>query len=292
MASEWKVFNIFFKDQLTLNDARKFSEVCEKLKREGSLGDYYYNMYSVEKVHLRLGLKKATQQAENDLRVTINELQKAGRVIGVEPAAPDLTDVDGVVMDDIKCFSRELSDIVVKRFGKTPTVNQAAYMIHFMMNQLSYPYQSELELYSTLDYSIRIALRRLLFGEGAHQNIESLIQRVDNLAAEFNSRYPSEDVFKVLEDLSSRLGDELDKLFPRSDPRTGQIPKRTLENQMWALDMIVANWEAWLHKSKSIEHYGRPNPLEEALLGYLIWASKKQVYDLGKERAEREKLVK
>ena len=82
-----------------------------------------------------------------------------------------------------------------------------------------------------------------MISENAHRNIEPLISKVDELTANFDSRYPSEEVFRVLEELSSRLGDEIDKFFPRMDPRSGQTQTRTLENQMWALDMIMANWK-------------------------------------------------
>lgn len=130
-----------------------------------------------------------------------------------------------------------------------------------------------------------------MLGEEAHTNMESLAPKIGSLAAEFNSRYESEGVFPVLEDLSFRLGVELDSLFPRMDS-SGHAAEKTLENQMWALDLIVANWEAWVRKSKSIQHHGHSNPKEESILEFLVQASKEQAFNLGKERAMKEKAGK
>jgi hypothetical protein len=291
MTSQWKVFNIFFKEPVTAEDIRKIRSMSDKLLHDGSIGNYYYNKYSWRRGenYVRLGLMNPTEEAESRLEASIQELQKAGRVVRTESTTPDLQDIDGKAVDEIKCVSRELSDIVSHRFNGHPTVGQSYELIHLMMNQLCYSYKSELELYSALEHSIRIALRRAAFGDEWHENMEALVERIGNLAAEFNSRYQSERVFNVLEDLSARLGIELDSLFPRVDPTTGQRAAKTLESQMWALDMIVASWEAWLHKSKSIEHHGQPNPMEEALLEYMIWAGKSEAFNLGKTRAEQEK---
>jgi hypothetical protein len=63
--------------------------------------------------------------------------------------------VDGKPIDRIKCISCELSEIVKDNFDERISIEQAFYLLHFLMNQLGYSYPDELALYDGLVRGIR-----------------------------------------------------------------------------------------------------------------------------------------
>ena len=288
-SEDWFVVQLYISSPNEMNEVLEvLDERGKKLMAEGFLADFYYNMYDRR---VKFGFYKASEQTQGSINKTIDALRQAGKVQKAELTDPDLNDLDGLPMDIIKCTSRRVSQLIKKDFKRVPTFRQAVYLVHFAMNQFCFSYDEESKIYQELLLMAKRQLRKIAFGDEADKRYERLITLANEYSKEFNSSYAQEGVSNALERLSSKLAIEIDKVFQRFDPGTGQLQTRPLENLMWAVDLIVAAWEGWLHQAKAVEHYGRPVPDEMALLEFCIAPSKLQAIDLGKHRAVREKAV-
>jgi hypothetical protein len=132
MADDWSVFSIYYGEGFSLDDIQRLVDLCKSLNERDLLDDFFFNKYGD---HVRFGFKNSTEKSRLEFGAFLKELQESMRVSKTEETKPDLSNVDGIIMDDIKCVSRELRDTVTIRFGKTPTTQQESYLIHFMMNQ-------------------------------------------------------------------------------------------------------------------------------------------------------------
>jgi hypothetical protein len=153
----WKVWNIVFSDLSMLRtNIDKFIQICQGLVQERRNEDFFYNLYSDSKSsYLKLGLKNPDTAAESVFIQEIDRQRHYGSVRGLDSVGSDLQEVDGQIMDEIKCASTALAGIVKKRFSKSPSGNQAFYLIHFMMNDLGFGYQDEIRVYENLLRSIK-----------------------------------------------------------------------------------------------------------------------------------------
>ena len=63
-------------------------------------------------------------------------------------------DADGVPADAIKYISCELHEKIIDNFRKKPTIKQAYFLTHFLMNQLGFSYDEEYRSYKALEIEI------------------------------------------------------------------------------------------------------------------------------------------
>lgn len=115
---------------------------------------YYFNCYGSPRDHfIKLGLT----EINNDTRHRVIEKAKEFNA-RVQQGNPDLRMEDDMVIDDIK----ELSTIVaVKNLHLKKLTNGQAYLfIHFLMNQLGYSYNEEMDTYLALAYNVRFGQRK------------------------------------------------------------------------------------------------------------------------------------
>ena len=134
--------------------------LMKQLKRETHLESYFFNRYSdpSKKIYfIKLGLVNSDKKAQSELN---NLLEKHGVLEGIKPYDCEMWEVDGVPIDEIKCISCELFEKIKDRFGEKITVEQAFYLLHFLMNQLGYSYKEEYRLYKTLEENIRRRLEK------------------------------------------------------------------------------------------------------------------------------------
>jgi hypothetical protein len=76
-------------------------------------------------------------------------LNKAEKEFGAEVknSEPDFRNIDGMLVDQIKMESTKMA---LGFQGVKPTIPQIYLFIHFLMNQLGYHYEEELQVYSRL----------------------------------------------------------------------------------------------------------------------------------------------
>jgi len=143
VSDEWKVVNVFLPSRSSGRKVVKStSRSARGLVKKKALKDFYFNKYkSKDSNYVKFGFYQMQHDAEAKLS---EEMAKKGKV---SPGSPDLKQVDGVVLDQIKCSARKVSELVSKEFNGSPTVLQSVYLIHFLLNQLFFSYEDELKLY-------------------------------------------------------------------------------------------------------------------------------------------------
>jgi len=160
MTEEWSVYNLY------LNSVELFDEVISSLSsfangliRDGEVIGFYYNRYNFPKTppYLRFGCHKIKTEARMMKR--IDELIIEGKITRKEPTKPDLTDVDGVVMDKIKLTARKLTETIKNDFEQPLTIKQAVYLVHLSLNNF-FGYLQEKEVYSGLVQSMEDAIEK------------------------------------------------------------------------------------------------------------------------------------
>jgi hypothetical protein len=158
MPQEWKVYNFY------LSSTELFDEIIEKLSshakgliQSDEMDDFYYNRYNFPPTppYLRFGCYNLEE--DEKLMKEVDRLIDEGKITRREIAKPDLTDVDGLVMDYIKLTARKITETIRAHLGKTLTEAQAAYLIHLTMNSF-FGYQQERDIYSGLTKSMKNSL--------------------------------------------------------------------------------------------------------------------------------------
>ena len=133
----------------------------EKLKKQiipfvDSLGvDFYFNSYSGPKrqYFIKLGLINIDEKM---LKTILDKAKELGAT--VREGDPDLRMEGDMVIDDIKKLS---TTVAVKMFKLAkPTDGQIYLFIHFLMNQLGYLYNNELDVYLALAHAVRFGRRK------------------------------------------------------------------------------------------------------------------------------------
>jgi hypothetical protein len=155
MPQEWNVYNFY------LSSTELFDEIVEDLSSyskdliaSGEMDGFYYNRYNFPPTppYLRFGCHNLKE--EEKLMKKVDRLIDKGRITRREIYKPDLTDVDGVIMDYIKLTARKITETIKADLGKNLTIAQAAYLIHLTMNNFLW-YQQEREIYSGLVKSMK-----------------------------------------------------------------------------------------------------------------------------------------
>ena len=77
--------------------------------------------------------------------------------VKVKKGVPDLRLQDGMVIDDIKELSTK---VAVNTFEMNKfTVGQMYFFVHFLMNELGFNYEEELDIYLSLAHNVRFERR-------------------------------------------------------------------------------------------------------------------------------------
>lgn len=151
----WICKNIFVENYLELNKlVNNVSNLLKELKRTSHLETYFFNRYSnpqERKYFIKLGLVNADSTIEEKLDNLLTSLQ----VTKIEPYDCEMWEVGGMQIDKIKCISCEIAEIIRSNFEEKITIEQAFYILHFIMNQLDYSYQDEITLYQLLYENIK-----------------------------------------------------------------------------------------------------------------------------------------
>jgi len=156
---KWECQEIYMKSYIELNEfINELFEVMKQLKTQSHLKSYFFNKYSTPKDNLYF-IKLGLVDADNNAKSALNALLvKYNLTNNVKPYACEMWTVpqnNGVPIDKIKCVSCELHEIIKENFRSELSVEQAVYLIHFLMNQLGLTYNTELLLYQTLEQTIR-----------------------------------------------------------------------------------------------------------------------------------------
>ncbi len=156
---DWVVLNIYLNSPTLFDEIIIIvNELSDKLIEESNLVGYYYNRYyypSKTDTHLRYGFHKLHNK--DDVIIRLKKLEKENRIKNFKQVEPDLKIVDGMVMDELKLTARKLTKIIKTDFNNKISVKQAVYLIHLSMNPF-FSYKDELELYSSLLNSTKLAL--------------------------------------------------------------------------------------------------------------------------------------
>lgn len=160
MSQEWKVYKLF------VNAPEASREIIDHMKawaktliKEGELTDFYYNVHYIPQEippHIMFGFYQLRDVTA--VQKKIAELGTRDKITKVEPATPDLNDVDGVEVDKIKLAARKITEIINGNFKDPVTIKQIFYLIHFAMNPL-FGYVKEREIYWNLTLNIEKAIR-------------------------------------------------------------------------------------------------------------------------------------
>ncbi len=158
MPREWNVYN-FYVNSTELFDGliEELASYSKGLMESGEMEDFYYNRYNFPPAppYLRFGCHNLKE--EEKMIKKADRLLAERKITRRENVKPDLTDVDGVVMDYVRLTARKITETIRADFKKTPTNKQAAYLIHLFMNNF-FGYVNEKEIYSGLAASMKTAI--------------------------------------------------------------------------------------------------------------------------------------
>jgi hypothetical protein len=146
---------------LYVDNYEKLEKMCKEIPPFVKSLDlpFYYNRYSsgpnTSGPHfMRLGVLSDEEESPDSPRSkelfekVKTVLNKAEKEFGAEVkiGEPDFRNIDGMLVDQIKMESTKMA----LGFKGKPTIPQIYLFIHFLMNQLGYHYEEELQVYSRL----------------------------------------------------------------------------------------------------------------------------------------------
>ena len=155
----WKCLRIFAESFEEMNRVNvDILRLMKELKPE-HVETYFFNRYFNSKkkeFFINLGLVNNDKKATDDL----DNLLKNHKVT-VKSYDCEMWEVNGFPIDFIKCVSCEIFEKIRESFGDKPlTRDQLFYLLHFVMNQLGWGYERELDLYTTLAQNIEAKLKK------------------------------------------------------------------------------------------------------------------------------------
>ena len=159
--SSWECLEIHAKSFEQRNNLiHDIVALMSRLKKETHVESYFFNRYSHPRENaffVKFGLVNSDETAQSKLN---NLLEKHTAIKHIKPYDCEMWEVDGVPIDEIKCISCELYEKIKDRFGEKITIEQACYLLHFLMNQLGYSYNEECRVYKTLEENIKRELEK------------------------------------------------------------------------------------------------------------------------------------
>jgi hypothetical protein len=154
-SKKWKCLEIHSKSSEERNNlVRDIVELMRQMKKEKHVESYFFNRYSNPKENaffIKFGLVNADGKAESNVD---GILKKNSSIKDIKPYDCEMWKVDDIPIDEIKCIACELHEMIWDGFKDKPTIEQAFYLLHFLMNQLGYSYAEEYRLYKTLEVNI------------------------------------------------------------------------------------------------------------------------------------------
>jgi hypothetical protein len=158
--TDWICCNIYADSLEQLNNLnRSLLTLMTKMKKDKHLELYFFNRYTnpeKKQYHLKLGLVNGDKTALYRLDSLVNDHK-----VRKEPYACEMWEVDGISIDFIKCIACEIFEKIRECNKDKPlTINQLAYLLHFLMNQMEFGYENELVLYKSLVASIEKQLKK------------------------------------------------------------------------------------------------------------------------------------
>lgn len=154
-SKKWKCLEIHAKSFEGRNDLiRDIVLLMRRLKQETHVESYFFNRYSDTSKNVFF-IKFGSVNSDEKAQFELDELLKKHSAIkNMKPYTCEMWDADDVPIDAIKCISCELHEKIIDNFGKKPTIKQAYFLLHFLMNQLGFSYEEEHQLYNALKIEI------------------------------------------------------------------------------------------------------------------------------------------
>jgi len=152
--TEWEKLHPWKQWELHVGTRERLNELCQDLIPfiESLMSEFYFNRYSgPSDAFLKLGLLNPSVALQEKI---LSKARSCGAE--VKESTPDLRDMEGMVIDDIKKLSTQTA---LHLLGPKMTMNQSTYFLHFLMNALGYMYDEELDVYLNAMFSVRF-LRR------------------------------------------------------------------------------------------------------------------------------------
>lgn len=154
-SKKWKCLEIHAKSFEERNNLiRDIVTLMRQLKQETHVESYFFNRYSDTRKNvffIKFGSVNSDEKAQSELDEL---LKKHSAIKNMKSYDCEMLDADGVPIDAIKCISCELHEKIIDNFGKKPTIKQAYFLLHFLMNQLGFSYDEEYRLYKALEIEI------------------------------------------------------------------------------------------------------------------------------------------
>ncbi len=160
-SKEWECIEINTKSLEQQNNLiRDIVALTRRLKKEKHVESYFFNRYANSRkdvFFIKFGSVNSDKKAQSKL----DELLKNHSAItNIKPYDCEMWKVDGVPIDEIKCISCELHEKIWDDFKDKPTIKQAFYLLHFLMNQLGFSRDEEYKLYEALLECTRLELKK------------------------------------------------------------------------------------------------------------------------------------
>lgn len=159
-AKSWECLEIHTKSFDQLNGLnRDVTGLMRQLKKKKHLERYFFNRYANDKkseYFIKLGLVNSDKEAKSELN---NLLEKHSVLKNIRYEC-EMWEVDGFPIDEIKCISCELFEKIRDSFEERLTISHIPYLLHFLMNQLGFGYETELEFYKKAEEIIKHELRK------------------------------------------------------------------------------------------------------------------------------------
>ncbi len=129
--------------------------LMKRLRQEEHLKAYFFTRHSdpTRKVYsVRLGSLDSDEQANLELN---SLLEKHGVLEGTKPYDCETWEVEGISINEIRSAACEMLEGVRPTLWERITTRQAAYLLHYLMNQLGFSLDEEYRSYSMLEETIK-----------------------------------------------------------------------------------------------------------------------------------------
>ena len=152
--SDWRQVELHLKKGSTREDRDRFQKEFLPYVGDLLMSDmnipFYFNTYYAEDEYCFLKLGVSSILVDDIFEQILAKAVALGAE--VKKGSPDLRTHTGMVMDDVKEMSTRVAFDVFNL--KKPSLQATAFFIHFLMNQLDFTYNEELQIYLDLAYSI------------------------------------------------------------------------------------------------------------------------------------------
>ena len=124
----------------------KLVGLMRNLREQHHLERFFFNRYtnpSENEYFLQMGFFNY----DDDLEEGLENLLNTNTHENVDPYDCETSDVGGISIEELKCCSVEMYEVIQRYFNGKPSIDQMGFILHFFMNQLSYGYEEESWIY-------------------------------------------------------------------------------------------------------------------------------------------------